>query len=150
MTPHALPEQVQVEANEVNYNEGSRKSENDSIVSSSVLHQQIKQDPPKIVSGKGNYLLTSTGAEIFDATGGAAVACVGHGNTRVKEAIAQQLDKIAYCYLPFFTNEPAERLAKELVESTDRQMEKVFIVSSGKTSLRNSFLSWSKPSLYIV
>lgn len=134
MAPHALPEQVQVEANEVHHIEVSQKSMDDGSVTSSVLHQQIKHDPPKIVSGKGNYLLTSDNAEIFDATGGAAVACVGHGNARLKEAIAQQLDKIAYCYLPFFTNEPAERLAKNLVESTDGKMEKVFIVSSGNRS----------------
>jgi adenosylmethionine-8-amino-7-oxononanoate aminotransferase len=142
MAPHALPEQVQVEVNEAYHKGAPQKTTNDNNVihvKSSVLHQQIKQDPPKIVSGKGNYLLTSTGAEIFDATGGAAVACIGHGNTRVKEAIAQQLDKIAYCYLPFFTNEPAERLAKELVDSTSGKMEKVFIVSSGETKIRSFF-----------
>jgi adenosylmethionine-8-amino-7-oxononanoate aminotransferase len=149
MAPHALPEQVQVEANETCYKGAPQKSMNGTNVThvnSSVLHQQIKQDPTKIVSGKGNYLLTSTGAEIFDATGGAAVACIGHGNARVKESIAQQLDKIAYCYLPFFTNEPAEKLARELVESTSGKMEKVFIVSSGETNPVACSLSYAKVS----
>lgn len=131
MAPHA--HDVQVEANGVHQVEKPQKSEQHS----SVLHQQVKQQPPKIVSGKGNYLLSSTGATIFDASCGAAVACLGHGNERVKDAIVRQLDQVAYCYLPFFTTEPAERLARELVDSTGGRMEKVFIVSSGRKELCN-------------
>ena len=101
--------------------------------SSSVLHQQISKQPPKIVSGRGNYLITDTRLEIFDASTGAAVACIVHANVRVKDAIVRQLDQVAYCYLPFFTAEPIEKLAKELADSTDSRMSKVFIVSSGKT-----------------
>jgi len=107
------------------------KEELENEVSSSVLYQQIKQPIPKIISAKGNYLTTDTGKEIFDASGGAAVACIGHGNARVKDAIVRQLDQVAYTYLPFFTTEPAEKLAKELVDSTGGEMTKVFIVSSG-------------------
>jgi adenosylmethionine-8-amino-7-oxononanoate aminotransferase len=101
---------------------------------SSILHQQISKRPSKIISGKGNYLISDTGLEIFDASCGAAVACIGHGNPRVKDAIVRQLDQVAYCYLPFFTTEPAEILAKELVDSTGGLMTKVFIVSSGENS----------------
>ena len=47
---------------------------------STVLHRSLHQDPLRVTSAKGNYLELSNGQKIFDATGGAAVACLGHGN----------------------------------------------------------------------
>jgi adenosylmethionine-8-amino-7-oxononanoate aminotransferase len=99
-----------------------------------VHHGHISRQPPKIVSGKGNVLTTDKGVQIFDATCGAAVSCLGHNNERVKAAIIKQLDQIEYCYLPFFTTDPAENLAKELCDSTNGAMSKAFIVSSGMNS----------------
>lgn len=49
---------------------------------STVLHRSLHQDPLHVVSAKGHYLHLSNGQKIFDATGGAAVACLGHGNER--------------------------------------------------------------------
>ena len=50
--------------------------------SSAVLHRSLHQDPLHVVSANGHYLHLSNGQKIFDATGGAAVACLGHGNKR--------------------------------------------------------------------
>lgn len=47
-----------------------------------VLHRSLHHDPIQVGSGNGNYLHLSNGQKIFDATGGAAVACLGHGNER--------------------------------------------------------------------
>ena len=52
---------------------------------SAVLHRSLHQDPLHVVSAKGHYLQLSNGQKIFDATGGAAVACVGHGDERYDE-----------------------------------------------------------------
>lgn len=98
---------------------------------SSVLHTKLSSVPARIVKAQGNYLTTSTGLQIFDATGGAAVACIGHNQTRVKKAIMDQLDEVSYCYSPFFTTAASEKLAKILTDSTQGAMSKVFIVSSG-------------------
>jgi hypothetical protein len=49
---------------------------------SAVLHRSLHHDPLQAVSAKGNYLYLNNGQKIFDATGGAAVACLGHGNER--------------------------------------------------------------------
>ena len=57
--------------------EGKRPSSN-----STVLHRSLHQDPLQVVSAKGHLLHLSNGQEIFDATGGAAVACLGHGDER--------------------------------------------------------------------
>lgn len=103
--------------------------------SSSILHANLASQPPKIIKAEGNYLTTSTGTQIFDATGGAAVSCLGHGHPRVKQAIIDQLDTVEYTYSPFFTTSASEKLAQYLTDSTNGQMSKVFIVSSGTEAI---------------
>jgi adenosylmethionine-8-amino-7-oxononanoate aminotransferase len=76
-------------------------------------------------------LETDQGHRILDASSGAAVVSIGHNESRVKDAIAAQLDQVAYCYNPFFTTEAAEKISSFLTESTNGAMSKVFIVSSG-------------------
>ncbi len=100
---------------------------------SSVLYHQLRQPPLNIVGGRGSYLITDSGQEILDATCGAAVSCLGHSDTRVHEAIMEQLQKVPYCYSLYFTNSAAEELSKILVDSTGGEMSRAFIVSSGKS-----------------
>ncbi|USW50568.1 Putative aminotransferase class-III, pyridoxal phosphate-dependent transferase, major [Septoria linicola] len=100
--------------------------------SSSILHSSISTLPPQITSASGLYLHTSCGLSILDATGGAAVACLGHAHPRILSSINRQLSSgVAYAYAPFFRTAPAEALASRLSASTGGQMSKVFIVSSG-------------------
>lgn len=99
---------------------------------SSVLYHQLRQPPLNIVGGRGSYLITDSGQEILDATSGAAVSCLGHSDTRVHEAIMEQLQKVPYCYSLYFTNSAAEELSTILVDSTGGKMSRAFIVSSGK------------------
>jgi adenosylmethionine-8-amino-7-oxononanoate aminotransferase len=104
----------------------------DASPESGVLYARLSTKPPTIKHSSGIYLNTDDGRQILDASCGAAVACLGHNNPRVKDAIVRQLDDVAYCYAPFFTTAPAEELAKRLCASTGWQMSRVFIVSSGK------------------
>jgi adenosylmethionine-8-amino-7-oxononanoate aminotransferase len=98
---------------------------------SSVLYATLGSNPPSIVSAEGNYLTTSDGVQLFDASGGAAVACIGHNNSRVKQAVTRQLDSVSYCFSPWFTTSAYENLAQYLTDSTNGEMEKVFVVGSG-------------------
>ena len=43
------------------------------------------------------------------------MSCLGHGNPHVAAAIRAQLDRVAYAHTSFFTNEPAEELARRLM-----------------------------------
>jgi adenosylmethionine-8-amino-7-oxononanoate aminotransferase len=52
------------------------------VPKSAVLHRSLHHSPLYAVAAKGNYLFLNNGQEIFDATGGAAVACLGSGNER--------------------------------------------------------------------
>ncbi|KAK5168383.1 uncharacterized protein LTR77_006953 [Saxophila tyrrhenica] len=98
---------------------------------SSVLYANLGAIPPKIESANGNYLYLEDGRQIFDASGGAAVACIGHNNARVKKAVADQLDKISYCFSPWFSTAAYENLSQYLTASTNGEMERVFVVGSG-------------------
>ncbi|KAH9007673.1 hypothetical protein EDB84DRAFT_1682189 [Lactarius hengduanensis] len=70
--------------------------------------------PPVAVSGKGIYITLEDGREFIDAAGGVAVACIGNGHPIVREAVKEQVDKLACDSL---SNEPAEELASVLLES---------------------------------
>jgi 4-aminobutyrate aminotransferase-like enzyme len=98
---------------------------------SAVLYSNLNTPPSKAISSKGCWITTEDGLDIIDASSGAAVACLGHNDSRVNAAIQRQLEKVAYCYAPFLTSEPVEKLALELSKSTGHRLPKAFIVSSG-------------------
>ena len=83
---------------------------------SRILHRSQFATPPIAVSGKGMYLVGADGRQIIDGSGGAAVACLGHGDARVNEAIKAQLDQVAYVHTALFTNQAAEDLADMILD----------------------------------
>ena len=82
---------------------------------SRILHR-AGATPVAAVGGNGIHLHLADGRTIIDGSGGAAVACIGHGDPRVIEAIAAQASKVAYTHTAFFTTEPAEELAQILLD----------------------------------
>jgi adenosylmethionine-8-amino-7-oxononanoate aminotransferase len=71
---------------------------------------------PIIRSGKGVWLETTDGHRILDAcSGGAMVACLGHGVTEIADAAAAQAEQIAYFYNHHFTSRPQETLADRVI-----------------------------------
>lgn len=100
---------------------------------SAMLHRNLRETPHKVISAHGHYLTLDNGQRILDATGGAAVACIGHGDERVKKALIVQMNEVSYCHSLFFGTTSGEGLAKELIDSTHGHMSKAFIVSSGTT-----------------
>ena len=98
---------------------------------SHVFPRHCKHTVPTAVSGEGCYLTDSDGKRYFDGSGGAAVSCLGHGDTEVTEAIKAQLDRLAFAHTSFLTSEPAEELADLLIEHAPDGIEKVYFVSGG-------------------
>src|SRR6516164_4100848 len=45
---------------------------------SRVLHRSLRETPPKAIGGEGVYLFAEDGRRVLDASGGAAVSCLGH------------------------------------------------------------------------
>jgi adenosylmethionine-8-amino-7-oxononanoate aminotransferase len=113
-------------------------SQQDSPAPSHVLHRTIGGYPELTVSGEGLWLTLEDGRKIIDASGGAAVACLGHGNRRVAEAIGKQAAKLAYVHTGFFTSEPAEQLAELLLADKPGGLSRAFFVSSGSEAMEGA------------
>ena len=105
---------------------------------SNIFHRLPRQKLPVVVEGRGIELLDSEGKRYLDASGGAAVSCLGHSHPRVVHAIQQQLEHIAYAHTSFFTNEPAEQLSATLARAAPGDLNHVFFVSSGSEAVEAS------------
>jgi adenosylmethionine-8-amino-7-oxononanoate aminotransferase len=100
-----------------------------------ILHRQIHASLPVAVGGQGVHLLDADGRSYIDASGGAAVSCLGHGNPDVTAALHAQADRLAYAHTSFFTNEPAERLADVLVAGAPKGISHAYFVSGGSEAI---------------
>lgn len=96
-----------------------------------IFHRHLKTDYPVAQSGNGPYITDAQGMQYLDASGGAAVSCLGHGHPRVIDAIKRQLDTMAFAHTRFFTNEPAEQLAGWLTERAPEGFGRVYFLSGG-------------------
>src|SRR5581483_7156309 len=105
---------------------------------SHVLHRSTKQKFDVAVSGDGLMLTLADGRTVIDAAGGAAVACLGHGNRRVAQAVARQAEKLAYVHTLFFSTEPAEELAELLVGHAPGDLTRAFFVTSGSEAVESA------------
>ncbi len=98
---------------------------------SHVLHRQMHAPLPVVASGDGAWLIDQDGQRYLDASGGAAVSCLGHSHPKVIEAIKAQLDDMAYAHSAFFTNRPAEQLAARLSDRAPGGAWRVAFLSGG-------------------
>jgi adenosylmethionine-8-amino-7-oxononanoate aminotransferase len=94
-----------------------------------------KQTLPVAVKGEGIEIVDSTGKRYIDASGGAAVSCLGHSNQRVIDAIKRQAQALPYAHTSFFTTQPAEELASYLVEHAPQGLAHVYFVSGGSEAI---------------
>ena len=102
---------------------------------SHVLHRQLRTTPPLAVSGRGVTLTDAGGKTYLDASGGAAVSCLGHGHPEVLAAMHAQIDRMAYAHTSFFTTEVAEQLADQLVRTAPPGISHAYFVSGGSEAM---------------
>jgi len=102
---------------------------------SHVFHRNARAVPPIAAKGDGCYILDVDGKRYLDASGGAAVSCLGHSHPRVTQAIKEQIDLIAFAHTGFFTSEPAEALADFLIARAPGRLDRVYFVSGGSEAV---------------
>src|ERR1700742_635830 len=102
---------------------------------SRVLHRSLRETPPKAVGGEGIWLFREDGRKVLDASGGAAVSCLGHQHPRILEAMTRQASKLAYAHTAFFSSEAAEALADHLVGHEPGGLAYVYFVSGGSEAV---------------
>lgn len=102
---------------------------------SRIIHRSLAHDYPRAVAGDGPYLIDSKGKRYIDASSGAAVSCLGHSDREVIAAIKAQLDRLPYAHTSFFTTEPAEALAEDLVGHAPAGLNHVYFCSGGSEAV---------------
>ena len=103
-----------------------------------ILPRQIGLDLPVATGGRGIELFDSTGRAYIDASGGAAVSCLGHGHPDVNAALHAQIGRLAYTHSSFFTTEVAERLADVLIADAPAGISHAYFVSGGSEAVEAS------------
>lgn len=102
---------------------------------SHVFHRSLRQTYPVAVAGDGPYLIDQSGKRYLDGSGGAAVSCLGHGHPAIVEAVREQVSRLEYAHTSFFTSEPAEALAEDLVAHAPAGLSHVYFVSGGSEAV---------------
>ncbi|MGB3427768.1 MAG: aspartate aminotransferase family protein [Burkholderiaceae bacterium] len=102
---------------------------------SHLLHRQLRGNYPIAASAAGCWITDATGKRYLDASGGAAVSCLGHAHPDVLAAMHAQIDRIAYAHTSFFSTEVAERLADSLIGSAPEGISHVYLVSGGSEAV---------------
>jgi adenosylmethionine-8-amino-7-oxononanoate aminotransferase len=100
-----------------------------------VFHRHLLRTPPVAVRGQGVWLEDAAGKRYIDASGGAAVSCLGHGHPDVLAAMHRQIDQLAYAHTSFFTTEVAEALADQLIRTAPAGMSHAYFVSGGSEAV---------------
>lgn len=105
---------------------------------SNVLHRVIGADVPEIVSGSGIYLRDTNGREIIDASGGAAVACLGHGHPKVIAAMEAQMASVCYVHSGSFTTPVVEELGRVMAWNAPETINHTYLVSGGSEAVESA------------
>lgn len=90
---------------------------------------------PLVTRGEGAILWTEDGQRIIDGISSWWVTTHGHCHPRIAQAIAEQAGKLDQVIFAGWTHEPAETLARSLVELMPEPLAHVFFSDSGSTSV---------------
>ncbi len=88
------------------------------------------------VRGAGSRVWDQSGRELIDFSGGIAVNALGHAHPALVKALTEQAGKLWHVS-NVFTNEPALRLARKLVDATFA--DRVFLCNSGAEANEAAF-----------
>jgi adenosylmethionine-8-amino-7-oxononanoate aminotransferase len=102
---------------------------------SHVMHRGGALDLPVATRGDGCYVVDGAGRRYLDASGGAAVSCLGHSHPAVIAAMQDQLGRLSFAHTSFFTNAAMEELATLLVANAPPGIASAYFVSGGSEAV---------------
>lgn len=103
-----------------------------------VFHRHCHSKLPTAASGNGVYITDTENNTYLDACGGAAVSSLGHSDPRVREAIIEQINQLAYAHTSFFTTPAAEQLATKIATTAPGNLGHVYFVSGGSEAIESA------------
>ena len=116
-----------------------------------ILHPYAPSNPSSnmtfVKSAKGVYLELEDGKKIIDAMSSWWSVIHGYNVESLNNAAIEQITKMSHVMFGGITHEPAIKLAKKLIEMTDRSLERVFFSDSGsvavEVALKMAFQYWN-------
>lgn len=103
-----------------------------------IFHREPRAELPIAARGDGVYIIDTEGRHYLDASGGAAVSCLGHSHPAVTSAIECQIKKLPFAHSAFFTNDSSERLAELLIDKAPLGINRVYFVSGGSEAMETA------------
>lgn len=94
----------------------------------------LSSAPPLVLRGEGAWLETEKG-RLLDAISSWWVITHGHRHPRIVEAIKRQIDQLDQVIFAGFTHQPAEDLARGLIDIAPKGLAHVFYSDSGSTAV---------------
>jgi adenosylmethionine-8-amino-7-oxononanoate aminotransferase len=127
------------------------------MISRHIFGRSNHSDLPVASRGDGCFLIDADANRYLDASGGAAVSCLGHSDAAVLAAIKHQAENLSYAHTSFFTSTPAESLSVKLAGLAPQGVNRVYLVSSGSEAIeaaiklaRQYFLEIGQPKRHQI
>jgi adenosylmethionine-8-amino-7-oxononanoate aminotransferase len=95
----------------------------------------LDEPTPLVTHAEGAALFTADGRRVIDAISSWWVTTHGHGHPRIVAAIQAQAAKLDQIVFAGWTHEPAETLARRLVDLVPAPLAHVFFSDSGSTAV---------------
>ena len=100
-----------------------------------LFHPDFHQEPVLFERGEGIYIYGADGQRYIDGLSALWNVAVGHGRAELGEAAMEQMSKLGFSNsYEGYTNEPAIRLAKKVIDLAYDNMQAVYFTNSGSES----------------
>ncbi len=106
---------------------------------SAVLQRDLRHTYPRAVSAEGHYIVDSEGMRYFDASGGAAISCLGHCQEDVLRALLEQARRLDFAHTAFFSNAAVEELADFLCSRAPSGLTHAYFSCGGSEAMEAAF-----------
>lgn len=102
------------------------------FASSNIFHRALTQKRLHVIAATGRTLTLSDARKVTDATGGPAVACLGHDVPEVTAAVSAQLCKVSYLFSGGgYSEDTTEQFASILLKDQPGGLSKAIFLNSG-------------------
>ena len=113
----------------------SRRSTLDSPIWQPYTQMKTSPLPLKVLKGRGVMLELEDGRQIIDCISSWWVTIHGHSHPALATALYQQAQQLEHVIFAGFTHEPAEKLARKLLDFLPKSLTRVFFSDNGSTAI---------------
>ena len=99
--------------------------------------QQGGLNPINASRAKGSYIYDRDGKKYLDFSSQLMNVNIGHGNNRISEAVARQMNELSYVY-PGMATDVRGQLGKKLAEISPGNLKKTFFTLGGAEAIENA------------